>query len=74
MLAPRGIMVFLDDHFLNLWDFGVIFDPGIFVFSGDRFFEFLGSPRNHKTPPNTDSHTPAPDRGGPVACLGGPPY
>ena len=50
-MDPRGILVFSDDHVLNLWDFQVIVDPrGILVFADDYFFESLGFPRNHKPP------------------------
>ena len=47
MLDPHGILVFLDDHLLNLWDFQAMLDPGeIWVFLDDQFVESLGFPRN----------------------------
>ena len=43
----RGILVFLDDHFLNLWDFEVILARrGILVFLDDQMFESLGFTSN----------------------------
>ena len=46
-------------------------DCGIFLYLEDQLFESLRS-SNIMVPSKVPSPTPAPDRGGPVACLGGP--
>ena len=46
-------------------------DCGNLVFSEDQIFESLRS-SNIMVPLKIPTPTPAPDQGGPVACLGGP--